>query len=156
MEKVECSFYKSKKSNHFSYINGPGDIQDEGKSRGIGVLKRYIAFAETKILQEGVANSREIESPFQQWAIEQINSLDGFSCDWEIGAQGYRIDIGVKHEDYPYGYILAVETDGASYHSTQSARDRDFLRQKILEGYGWHFHRIWSTDWIATPLICQR
>ena len=69
--------------------------------------------------------------------------------DW---CKGYRIDIGVKHEDYPYGYILAVETDGASYHSTQSARDRDFLRQKILEGYGWHFHRIWSTDWIATPL----
>jgi very-short-patch-repair endonuclease len=130
----------------------PGDIQDEGKSRGIGVLKRYIAFAESKILQEGVANSREIESPFQQWAIEQINALDGFSCDWEIGAQGYRIDIGVKHEDYPYGYILAVETDGASYHSTKSARDRDFLRQKILEGYGWHFHRIWSTDWIANPL----
>ena len=130
----------------------PSDIQDEGKSRGIGVLKRYIAFAETKILQEGTANSREIESPFQQWAIEQINSLDGFSCDWEIGAKGYRIDIGVKHEDYPYGYILAVETDGASYHSTQSARDRDYLRQKILEGYGWHFHRIWSTDWIMTPL----
>ena len=130
----------------------PSDIQDEGKSRGIGVLKRYIAFAETKILQEGVANSREIESPFQQWAIDQINSIDGFSCDWEIGAAGYRIDIGVKHEDYPYGYLLAVETDGASYHSTKSARDRDFLRQKILEGYGWHFHRIWSTDWIATPL----
>lgn len=130
----------------------PGDIQDEGKSRGIGVLKRYIAFAETKILQEGKANSSEIESPFQQWAIEQINSIDGFSCDWEIGAQGYRIDIGVKHEDYPYGYIMAVETDGASYHSTQSARDRDYLRQKILEGYGWHFHRIWSTDWLSTPL----
>ena len=130
----------------------PSDIQDEGKSRGIGVLKRYIAFAETKILNEGEANSRVIESPFQQWAIEQINALDGFSCDWEIGAKGYRIDIGVRHEDYPYGYILAVETDGASYHSTQSARDRDFLRQKILEGYGWHFHRIWSTDWIATPL----
>ena len=130
----------------------PGDIQDEGKSRGIGVLKRYIAFAETKILQEGKANSSEIESPFQQWAIEQINAVDGFSCDWEIGAQGYRIDIGVKHEDYPYGYIMAVETDGASYHSTQSARDRDYLRQKILEGYGWHFHRIWSTDWLSTPL----
>ena len=130
----------------------PGDIQDEGKSRGIGVLKRYIAYAETKILQEGRANTSEIESPFQQWAIDQINSLDGFSCDWEIGAAGYRIDIGVKHEDYPYGYLLAVETDGASYHSTKSARDRDHLRQNILEGYGWHFHRIWSTDWISTPL----
>ena len=62
-------------------------------------------------------------------------------------ASGYRIDIGVKHEDYPYGFVMAVETDGATYHSTKSARDRDLLRQKILEGYGWKFHRIWSSDW---------
>ena len=43
---------------------------------------------------------------------------------------------------------MAVETDGASYHSQRSARDRDKLRQEILEGYGWVFHRIWSTDWL--------
>ena len=83
--------------------------------------------------------------------IDQINALDGFSCDWEIGVRGYRIDIGVKHKDYPNGYILAVETDGASYHSSVSARDRD-SKTKILEGYGWHFHRIWSTDWLYDPL----
>ena len=72
-----------------------------------------------------------------------------------IGASGYRIDIGVKHEDYPYGFVMAVETDGATYHSTKSARDRDLLRQKILEGYGWKFHRIWSSDWIANPVATK-
>ena len=130
----------------------PADILEEGKSEGVKVLKKYIAFAETKILQVGEAGAQEIESPFQAWAIDQVNSLPGFSADWEIGASGYRIDIGVKHEDYPYGYILGVETDGATYHSTKSARDRDYLRQEVLEGYGWHFHRIWSTDWMSDPV----
>ena len=47
---------------------------------------------------------------------------------------------------------MAVETDGATYHSHKSARDRDKLRQKILEGHGWFFHRIWSTDWLINPI----
>src|SRR5260370_9859639 len=28
------------------------------------------------------------------------------------------------------------------------ARDRDRLRQEILERLGWNIHRVWSTDWI--------
>ena len=47
---------------------------------------------------------------------------------------------------------MAVETDGATYHSSLSARDRDILRQEILEGYGWYFYRIWSTDWRNDPV----
>ncbi len=43
--------------------------------------------------------------------------------------------------------MLAVECDGATYHSSKSARDRDRIRQSVLEGLGWRFHRIWSTDW---------
>src|SRR5690606_276441 len=33
------------------------------------------------------------------------------------------------------------------YHSALWARERDRLRQAILEDLGWKFHRIWSTDW---------
>jgi REase_MTES_1575/Transcription elongation factor, GreA/GreB, C-term len=47
--------------------------------------------------------------------------------------------------------VLGVECDGASYHSAKSARDRDRLRQEILEGLGWRLHRIWSTDWFNNP-----
>jgi hypothetical protein len=43
--------------------------------------------------------------------------------------------------------VLAVECDGATYHSSATARDRDRLRQEHLERLGWSFHRIWSTDW---------
>jgi hypothetical protein len=43
--------------------------------------------------------------------------------------------------------VLAIECDGASYHSSATARDRDRLRQAHLMRLGWCFHRIWSTDW---------
>ena len=136
----------------------PSNIQvHENKSYGIRILHEYLSFAKTGILSlEGKEESREIESPFQQWAIDQINSFPGFSAEWEIGVKGYHIDIGVKHEEYSGGYIMAVETDGASYHSIKSARDRDKLRQEILESYGWTFHRIWSTDWLRDPIKVRK
>ena len=124
----------------------------ESSSKGLSVFKDYLTFAETGILQEGEVTGHEIESPFQQWAVDMINSFPGFIAKHEIGVQGYRIDIGVEHEDFPHGFIMAVETDGATYHSSRSARDRDKLRQEILESHGWVFHRIWSTDWINNPV----
>ena len=36
-------------------------------------------------------------------------------------------------------------------HCSATARDRDRLRQSVLEGLGWRFHRIWSTDWFRDP-----
>ena len=64
---------------------------------------------------------------------------------------GFFIDIGVKHKSFPDGFILGVECDGRAYHSSKSARDRDILRQEILEGLGWNIYRIWSTDWFLDP-----
>jgi very-short-patch-repair endonuclease len=69
----------------------------------------------------------------------------------QVGVAGYFIDIGVRHPEWPYGFILGVECDGASYHSAKSARDRDRLRQEVLERLGWNFHRVWSTDWFNNP-----
>ena len=134
----------------FSSIKSNQIRATENSQRGVLVFKKFLEFIETGRIDTSRLDDREIESPFQAWAIDQINSLDGFSADWEVGEHGYRIDIGVKHEAYP-GYLMAVETDGATYHSSHSARDRDILRQEILEGYGWHFYRIWSTDWINNP-----
>ena len=47
--------------------------------------------------------------------------------------------------------MLAVECDGATYHSGYSARVHDRLRQQVLEGLGWNVFRIWSTDWWRSP-----
>ena len=61
--------------------------------------------------------------------------------------RGYRLDFAAAHPEQPGRFVLAIETDGASYHSAPTARDRDRLRQQQLEAIGWRFHRIWSTDW---------
>ncbi|MBF0548844.1 MAG: hypothetical protein HQM08_30770 [Candidatus Riflebacteria bacterium] len=61
------------------------------------------------------------------------------------------MDIGVRHPKWPHGFIMGIKCDGRAYHSSKSARDRDRLRQEVLEGMGWHLHRIWSTDWFETP-----
>ena len=69
----------------------------------------------------------------------------------QLGVSGYRIDFALPHRDRPCQLVLAVETDGRSYHSAPSARDRDRLRQAHLEQLGWRFHRVWSTDWFRNP-----
>ncbi|MFI6661489.1 AAA domain-containing protein [Streptomyces sp. NPDC050523] len=67
------------------------------------------------------------------------------------GVSGYRIDFALGHPDRPGQMVLAVETDGDRYHRAPSARDRDRLRQEHLQRLGWHFHRIWASDWFTSP-----
>lgn len=67
----------------------------------------------------------------------------------QYGVSGYRIDFACAHPDKPGQMVLAVEADGATYHSTPTARDADRLRQQVLEGKGWRVHRIWSTAWFS-------
>lgn len=65
----------------------------------------------------------------------------------QVGYSGFRIDLGVIDPAEPGRFLLGVECDGATYHSAHTARDRDRLRQEILEKFGWQIHRIWSPDW---------
>ena len=83
---------------------------------------------------------------FEEDVADAVRSL-GFLADPQVGAAGFRIDLGIRHSERPGAYILAVECDGATYHNALWARERDRLRQDVLEHLGWRFHRIWSTDW---------
>jgi very-short-patch-repair endonuclease len=69
----------------------------------------------------------------------------------QVGVAKYRIDIGIVHPDKPRSYILGLECDGATYHSSKAARDRDRLRQSVLEELNWRIYRVWSTDWYRDP-----
>ncbi len=125
----------------------PADIDPSRSSRdGLRILKRFLDFAKTGIMEERLATGLEADSPFEEDVATVIRSL-GFEADPQVGSSSFRIDIGVRHADRPAQYILAVECDGAAYHSALWARERDRLRQDVLESLGWRFHRIWSTDW---------
>ena len=126
----------------------PGDIDPSRASRdGPRVLKSYLEFAKNGQLDQQLTEADEGDDLlFEEDVAKVIRSL-GYLADIKLGSEGFRIDIGVRHPDRPETYVMAVECDGADWHGSLWARERDRLRQDILENLGWHFHRIWSTDW---------
>lgn len=125
----------------------PGDIDLSRTTRdGPRVLKRFLDFAKTGVIEQHAPTGLDHDSPFEADVAAVIRSL-GFEADPQVGSAGFRIDLGVRHPDRPGQYLMAVECDGAAYHGALWARERDRLRQDILENLGWRFHRIWSTDW---------
>ena len=119
---------------------------DADAKHGVRALKNFLKFAETLQLEVAHETGKDIDSPFEAQVIEALREL-GYKVEPQVGTAGYFIDMAVRHPDRPGRYLLAIECDGATYHSSRSARDRDRLRQGVLEGLGWTFHRIWSTDW---------
>ncbi|MFN0085900.1 MAG: DUF4011 domain-containing protein [Blastocatellia bacterium] len=130
----------------FSSID-PGEMKlTPTSSWGQRAFKDYLAFAKTGILEQPKDTVHEPDSEFEIMVADAIRKR-GYEVVPQVGVTSYRIDLAVRHPELPGAYILGVECDGATYHSSRSARDRDRLRQAVLEGLGWNIHRIWSTDW---------
>jgi very-short-patch-repair endonuclease/DNA polymerase III delta prime subunit len=123
---------------------------DVTAKHGVRALKNFLKYAETGELEVAKETGKAPDSPFEDQVIRALRDLD-YQIEPQVGTAGYFIDLAVKDPEFPGRYVLAVECDGAAYHSSRSARDRDRLRQGVLEGLGWNFHRIWSTDWFRNP-----
>ncbi len=136
----------------FSSMTSADIVAEENGNIGAFILKRWLDYAATGQLDAGATTTREPDSDFEVFVANQVRAM-GLEPVHQVGVAGYFIDLGIRHPDWPYGYILGVECDGASYHSAKSARDRDRLRQEVLEGLGWRLHRIWSTDWFNNPRL---
>ena len=128
----------------------PSDILTEGKKKGVEMFRAWLEYCRTGKIEGTEGLGGETESPFEKYVADQIAAM-GCEVVPQVGVAGFRIDLGVRHHEWPYGFILGVECDGATYHSSRSSRDRDRLRQEVLEGLGWKLHRIWSTDWFRNP-----
>jgi very-short-patch-repair endonuclease len=121
-----------------------------GTPRGVQVLREFLIYAENGRFPVAESAGAEPMSPFEE-AVRDAITARGWRVDCQVGSAGYFIDLAVEDPASPGAYLLAIECDGATYHRARSARDRDRLRQQVLEGLGWRFHRIWSTDWFMAP-----
>jgi len=123
------------------------------KATGVSHLKNFLDYAQMgpvaipSILEGSVG---EAESPFEEAVLKALNS-HGWDARPQIGVSGFRIDIGVVHPDHAGAFIAGIECDGATYHSSATARDRDKIREGVLRNLGWSIIRIWSTDWFMNP-----
>lgn len=136
-----------KRMRVFSSMRGD-DINAAGTtSRGAHLLRDFLRFAEFGRLESVVANAAaQTESPFEQQVVSELVRR-GVKVVPQVGVAGYRIDIGILDDDAPGRFVCGIECDGVAYHSAETARDRDRLRQQVLEARGWTIIRLWSTDW---------
>lgn len=136
------------------FTNLRGDDIDLARSASVGVraFKTFLEYAEKGIMPVDLAyeSDFEVDSPFQREVARRLEER-GYLVRQEIASAGKFIDIGIVDPERPGRYLIGIECDGATYHGSQSARDRDRLRELMLRGLGWELHRIWSTDWFRNP-----
>lgn len=138
--KWECILVSSLRGSELAAVNP--------NNRGAVALRDFLEFA-----------ARNGELPVQPTTITEGETNDfedavratlldrGFEVDAQVGASQYRIDLAVRDRRDRTRYVLGIECDGAGYHSSRTARDRDLVRQQVLHGMGWRIHRVWSTEW---------
>jgi transcription elongation GreA/GreB family factor len=128
-------------------------ILDEKTPEGTRTLRNYLDYAKRGILTSVDQTSREPDSDFEV-AVARVLTSRGYEIRPQLGVAGYFIDLAVKNPDRPGEWLAAIECDGATYHSGLSVRDRDRIRQEILESLGWRnrIYRLWSTDWFYNPV----
>ena len=113
---------------------------------GPRILKSYLRYAQEGLMDLPEVSGKLPDSPFEEAVADTLRDA-GLAVECQVGSGGYFVDIAVKDPETQGRYLLGIECDGAAYHSSQSARDRDRIRQSVLESLGWRIHRIWSTDW---------
>lgn len=151
--RLNVLFTRSKRRVELFTSMVPEDIVvDERTPLGTKALRDYLDFAKRGVLVTTDENVREPDSDFEVSVANVITSL-GYEVKPQLGVAGFFIDMAVRNPDRPGEFLAGIECDGATYHSGFSVRDRDRIRQEILESLGWkgRIHRIWSTDWFFNP-----
>ena len=141
---------------------------DKSKNDGAKRMKDYLRYAkavgehrqqDSQIILASLSDSLAIDQNtsssdntsltngrFEKLVQDKLQNL-GYQVDMHIGNSDYKIDLAVRHPDEPNEYILAIETDGESFHSAKSTLERDITRQEFLESKGWNLERVWSRNW---------
>jgi very-short-patch-repair endonuclease len=123
---------------------------ERAKGKGVFAFKLFLQYARTGRISLAQRSEREMDSVFEEQVADALQKA-GYQVHPQVGIAGFFIDLAIADPDMPGRYLIGIECDGRAYHSSRSARERDRLRQAVLEDHGWIIHRIWSTDWFHRP-----
>lgn len=138
---------RSKKRMEIVSSMSSGDVRADSSSKlGVQSLRALLEYCETGHLYSTIETGKSPDSAFEVAVMRKLAAA-GYESEPQVGVAGFFIDLAVRNPDKPGEFLMGIECDGATYHSAKSARDRDRLRQEVLEGLGWEIRRIWSTDW---------
>ncbi len=135
----------------FSSMTDEDIDPDFAQSRkGVFAFRMFLQFARTGRLSMAEATGRDHDSVFEEQVANALQAR-GYHVHRQVGLAGFFIDLAISDPERPGRYLLGIECDGAAYHDALSARDRDRLRQSVLESQNWKIHRIWGSDWFQRP-----
>lgn len=123
---------------------------ERAKGKGVFAFKLFLQYARTGRISLAHRSEKEMDSIFEEQVVDALQKA-GYQVHPQVGIAGFFIDLAIADPDMQGRYLIGIECDGRAYHSSRSARERDRLRQAVLEDHGWIIHRIWSTDWFQRP-----
>jgi very-short-patch-repair endonuclease len=145
--RLNVAITRARKS--FTVVHSILPAQITAQSKGARTLRRFLEFAMAPATALAASESFDpdssADSDFED-AVARALRLRGYEVQLQVGVAGYRIDLAVWSPNHDR-FVLGIECDGWTYHSSPTARDRDWLRQQVLEELGWRIHRVWSTSW---------
>ncbi len=151
-KRLNVAVTRARREMHVFASIDAGDIDvSRTKAEGVRDLRDFLDYAARgpdALAAADTGSMGGVDSPFEAEVKAALEAL-GWEVRTQIGVSGYRIDLGVVHPDQAGRFLAGVECDGASYHSSPTARDRDRMREAVLVGLGWRIERIWSTEWFA-------
>lgn len=151
--RLNVLFTRSKRRMQIFASFGSTDVLVSGtSSRGVQALRDFLHYAESGRMPHIKETERAPDSDFEV-AVIDVLARHGYQCEPQVGVAGFFIDLAVRDPGQPGRYLMGIECDGAAYHSAKSARDRDHLRQSVLEQLGWRIRRIWSVDWFRNARV---
>ncbi|WP_421595150.1 DUF3320 domain-containing protein [Rahnella sp. PD4] len=140
--KRRCEVYAS--------ITDEDIVLERAKGKGVFAFKLFLQYARTGRLSVAERSGRSMDSVFEEQVANALQK-EGYQVHPQVGIAGFFIDLAIADSNMPGRYLIGIECDGITYHSSRSSRERDRLRQAVLEDHGWIIHRIWSTDWFQRP-----
>ncbi len=139
----------------FSSIRSADISLSRTRKKGPSDLKAFLEYAESggRILAETALNEgvRAADDFTFEREIAEFLRSKGYEVDERVGTSQRRVDLAVVSINKETGereYVAAIECDGSTYASAETARDRDVLRSQVLENLGWRAIRVWSTAWL--------
>ncbi|MCC2545834.1 DUF3320 domain-containing protein [Hymenobacter sp. BT175] len=120
-------------------------------ARGVAALKAFLAFAQPGQGELAAHKNENRDELSFEAVVGQALSEQGYELHHRVGSTSFHLDLAVVDPNRPGQYLLGIESDGTMYQRARSARDRNRLRQEVLEALGWRLHRVWSTDWFRNP-----
>ncbi len=158
-KRLNVAITRARRELHvFSSIHADDIDLTRTKAVGVRHLKGFLDYAArgaVALSAQDSGSAGPVENLFEQAVMDGIEAM-GWELRPQIGVSGFRIDLGVVHPDHAGAFLAGIECDGATYHSSATARDRDKVRQAVLEGLGWNIVRVWSADWFRNSAAVTR